>query len=166
MTLTSLFPSGTSNARRFKPGVKQIVSGFRQGCRPENETPGRCAAAQRATLQPPAWLHPRTLWQPRGGFGFRRRRIRKSKASLARMAARRAKRYTPVCASAGSRQAGRDRRRSFRTKSAPHLSPAHPPPRFHQRHASTNAPLPSTAAQSHQYPQILIDTNNCRPYIY
>jgi hypothetical protein len=45
-------------------------------------------------------MKPEAVWIE---FGFRRRRIQKSKASLARMPARRAKRYTCVCASAGSR---------------------------------------------------------------
>jgi len=55
-----------------------------------------------------------------GEFGFRWRRIRKSKASLGWMRARRAQRNTRVCASAESPQADQDRRRILRTRFDPH----------------------------------------------
>ena len=51
-------------------------------------------------------------------FGFRRRRVRKSKASLGWMRARRAQHYTHVCASPGNEQTAQNRRRLFRTEFA------------------------------------------------
>jgi hypothetical protein len=56
----------------------------------------------------------------RDEFGFRQRRIRKSKASPVHMCRRRVKRYTRVCANAATVQMSRNRRRVLRTKFAPH----------------------------------------------
>jgi len=55
-----------------------------------------------------------------GEFGFRQRRIRKSKAGPVQLGWRRAKRYTCVCESAATGHMSRNRRRLFRTKFAPH----------------------------------------------